>query len=167
MKRCFTDDGGRDWPVTITVATVKRVRSLCDVDLMAILDKSGALLARFMDDPAILGDVLYVVCKAQADERQITDEQFGELLAGDTLQNATDVFLEALVDFFPHETRRKALRRLLEKIAKVQGIVLDKAMTQLEDPELDKCMEEAVAKALAPGASSTDAPGSSGSIPDP
>ena len=165
MKRCFTDDSGRDWLVAINVTTVKRVRALCDVDLMAILDESGALLARFVDDPALLADVLYVACQAQADERDVSDEQFGELLAGDTLQKATDAFLEALVDFFPQETRRKALRRLIEKINKVQGIALNMAVTQLEDPELDKRMEEAVAKVLTPGGSLTDAPESSDSTP--
>ena len=165
MSRKFTDDNGDDWLVAITVATVKRLRALLDVDLMTILDERGQLLGRFVDDPVLLADVLYVICKPQADEREVSDEQFGGLLAGDTLEKATGAFLEALVDFFPLATKRKALRRLLEKIHDAQEKAIGLATKKLEDPELDKRIESALSEASEPGDSLTDAPESSDSTP--
>jgi len=165
VARNFTDAGGRDWLVGITVSTLKRVRAHLDVDLMTILDDRGKLLGRFVDDPVLFADVLYVVCKPQADERGVSDEQFGELLAGDTLEKATGVFLEALVDFFPLATRRKALRRLLEKVQSAQEKAIGQATKNLEDPELDRRIETALSEVSEPGVSLTDAPESSDSAP--
>ena len=164
--RTFTDAEGRDWLVTINVATVKRVRAACDVDLMAVVEEQCKLLAQFVDDPVLFGDVLYVVCQAQANERGVTPEQFGEMLANDLLQKATDAFLEALVDFFPQETKRTALRRLLEKIHRFQKTALKLAIEQLENPELDKRIDDAIAKAMKSGKPLTSAPASSDSTPD-
>jgi lantibiotic modifying enzyme len=39
----------------------------------------GQLLGRLADDPILLANTLYAVCKPQADERGIDDEAFGEL----------------------------------------------------------------------------------------
>ena len=63
--KTFTDNKGRTWTLEVTVATVKRVRGLCKVDLNSIveLDKnnkpSAELLERLSSDPVLLVDVLY------------------------------------------------------------------------------------------------------------
>ena len=62
--KTFTDNKGRIWTLEVTVATVKRVRALCRVDLNSIveLDKnnkpSAELLERLSSDPVLLVDVL-------------------------------------------------------------------------------------------------------------
>jgi hypothetical protein len=54
------------------------------------------LITRLSTDPLLLGDVLFAICKPQADQQQITDEAFGEGLAGNSIDDATGALLEAL-----------------------------------------------------------------------
>ena len=116
--KSFTDNKGRTWMIEVTVATVKRVRALCKVDLNSIveLDKnskpSAELLERLSSDPVLLVDVLYAVCKPQADKQNITDEDFGEAMAGDAIEHATTALLEEIVDFFP-ATKRLVMQKIL------------------------------------------------------
>jgi hypothetical protein len=62
----FTDRNGKEWVLDITVSTVKRVRSLTGVDLMGMA--GGDVLDQLGRDPVLLVDVLYAICKPQADE---------------------------------------------------------------------------------------------------
>ena len=102
--KSFTDNKGRTWTLEVTVATVKRVRALCKVDLYSIveLDKnnkpSAELLERLSSDPVLLVDVLFAVCKPQADKLGITDEDFGESMAGDAIEHATTALLEEIIE---------------------------------------------------------------------
>lgn len=112
--KSFTDNKGRTWTLEVTVATVKRVRALCRVELNSIveLDKnnkpSAELLERLSSDPVLLVDVLYAVCKPQADKLGITDEDFGEAMAGDAIEHATTALLEEVIDFFPEAKLAKS-----------------------------------------------------------
>ena len=116
--KSFTDNKGRAWEIVVTVATVKRVRALCKVDLNSIveLDKnnkpSAELLERLSSDPVLLVDVLYAICKPQADKLGVTDEDFGEAMAGDVIEHATTALLEDVIDFFP-EAKRMVMRKIL------------------------------------------------------
>ena len=97
----FTDTTGRAWCVSVTVATVRRVKQLLNIDLLQVALDEGKLLTRLADDPVFLVDVLYAVCKDQADAAAITDEDFGRAMAGDVIGAATQALLESLADFFP------------------------------------------------------------------
>ena len=116
--KSFTDNKGRAWEIVVTVATVKRVRGLCKVDLNSIveLDKnnkpSAELLERLSSDPVLLVDVLYAICKPQADKLGVSDEDFGEAMAGDAIEHATTALLEEVIDFFP-EAKRMVMRKIL------------------------------------------------------
>ena len=95
----FTDAIGRTWSVAINVDTVRRVKALASVNLMDVVE--GQLVARLQTDPVLLCDVLYAVCKPQADAQNVTDEDFGRSMAGDAIEAATEALLEDLTDFFP------------------------------------------------------------------
>ena len=116
--KLFTDNKGRAWEIVVTVATVKRVRALCKVDLNSIveLDKnnkpSAELLERLSSDPVLLVDVLYAICKPQADKLGVLDEDFGEAMAGDVIEHATTALLEEVIDFFP-EAKRMVMQKIL------------------------------------------------------
>ena len=134
--KTFTDNKGRTWEIEVTVATVKRVRGLCKVDLNSIveLDKnnkpSAELLERLSSDPVLLVDVLYAVCKPQADKLGITDEDFGEAMAGDTIEHATTALLEEVIDFFP-EAKRLVMRKILSASRKFSEAARKKLETEL------------------------------------
>ena len=63
--RTFTDNTGRAWTIAINVDAIKRVKSVAKVDLLEAVE--GKLLERLVGDPILLCDVVYALCKPQAD----------------------------------------------------------------------------------------------------
>jgi hypothetical protein len=162
--KTFTDNQGRSWTVEINVATVKRVRSLANVDLLEIVE--GTLIEKLIRDPVLLCDVVYAVCKPQADERQIMDEDFGKAMAGDAIEHATTALLEELVSFCPSPRDRANLGRVLTTTRNV----MEHARTLIEASlgDLEQSARSALEQRLArPGSSSGPAPASPESIHPP
>lgn len=166
--KVFKDNAGREWSVEINVAALKRVKSLTEVDLLGVLD--GTLIERLVRDPVLLCDVVYAACKPQADERGVTDEDFGRAMAGDAIEHATGALLEELVGFCPSPRDRANLGRVLKATREVMDKARDIVEARLEKlvggGELEKVAERAFTQMqTAPGDSSGSAPDSSEPIP--
>ena len=159
--KTFKDNADRIWSVTINVDAIKRVRSLLQVDLMEAVE--GKLIERLMADPVLLCDVIYCVCKDEADARGVTDEEFGRAMAGDAIELATTALLEELVDFFP-QGKRQLLRKALAKLESFQETMLSVVTARLDSPEFDAQLQ-AELKRL--GDWSGDSPASSASTQVP
>ncbi|MCI0333699.1 MAG: complement resistance protein TraT [Planctomycetes bacterium] len=160
----FADNLGRTWYVAINVATIRRVRDVLDVDLYQLVDDGMQALGRLVSDPVRLADVLYVLCKDDADAKNISDEDFGRALAGDAITAAAEAFVEELVDFFPDERSRAALRRVIAAGREVRTKLLDHAETMLEALNPDECANSLINSWTNSPASSalTPVPSSSG-----
>ena len=152
--KTFTDAAGRDWSFAITINTVKRVRTKCDIDLVA--DDLGETLQRLGSDPVVLCDVIYTLCEDQIEKAGVSPEQFGEGLAGDAIDSATEAFLEALVEFSPKK-KRAILRGVLQKVAVQEEKAISAALEYLESDKFNSEMQSA----LEFGASSGSTPASS------
>lgn len=170
--KTFTDNEKREWTVEINVAALKRVRGLTGVDLMDIL--GGSLIERLIRDPVLLCDVLYAACKPQAQERNVSDEEFGRAMAGDAIEHATAALLEELVSFCPSPRDRRSLGRVLEATRKVMDRARDLVEQRIEGGELDRAIDAALQELPGAGAgvvaetlghSSGAAPASSASTP--
>lgn len=135
----FRDTLGREWIVTIDIAALKRVRSQLNVDLLDIIQ--GDLLERLSRDPVLLCDILYVLCRPQADERKLSDEDFGRAMSGQALADATTAFFEALADFFPGP-RAGLLREMIARAKQLETQLIDRAISRLSDPQLLSRVEE-------------------------
>lgn len=146
----FFDRRGFTWEVNINVSQVKRVKDALDVDLLRLDDENN--LNRLAQDPVLLADVLFVLCSKQAKDRGVDDVQFGEQLAGDTIEDATTAFLEELVSFFPNQKRR-VLAKALDKIKAVEAQAAEAALLRLDSAE----MNEAIAGVIR-GETSTPSP---------
>lgn len=148
--KVFKDSHGRDWSIAIDTVTAKRVKALLQFDLFA------SDIDSLSNNMILLVDVLYVVCKPQADAAGITDEQFGASMTGDVLDAASEALQEDIVDFFP--LRRRLLTR--KALAKVKAAT-DEAM-----PLLEQKMDRDIAAAMASirGDTSTSKPVLSESI---
>ncbi|GIK26857.1 MAG: hypothetical protein BroJett006_31030 [Betaproteobacteria bacterium] len=159
--KTFTDNAGRTWTLAINVDVLKRVRGLVDVNLLDIID--GKLIERLYRDPVLLCDVVYAVCKPEADARNVSDEDFGRAMAGDAIEQATKALLEELVLFSPSPRDRANLQRVLETTWRV----MDKARDLVEARLATVDAEQIVAQALVTsGTSSGSAPESPASTPD-
>jgi hypothetical protein len=158
--KTFTDNAGRTWTLAINVDVLKRVRGLVDVNLLDIID--GKLIERMYRDPVLLCDVVYAVCKPEADARSVSDEDFGRAMAGDAIEQATKALLEELVLFSPSPRDRASLQRVLETTWRV----MDRARDLVEARLATVDAEQIVAQALATsGTSSGSAPESPASTP--
>jgi hypothetical protein len=152
MAKIFGDNSGRKWTVEINVGAIKRVRTLCGVDLLEMVS-GGDLAQKMSTDPVLLCDVLFALVKTAADAAAVTDEDFGRAMAGDAIADATQAFLDELVDFFPR-SRRGLLRKAIDGMRDVEekGLVL-------ADKKLDLLLAQASADLLAKsGAPSTNSP---------
>jgi len=136
--KTFRDNAGRTWTVSINVDAIRRVRSELGVNLMEAVE--GGLLERLASDPVLLCDVLYVVCRPEAEARSVADEDFGRAMAGDAIEHATTALLEDLVDFFPRG-RRRVLSKALTKLQAVEARAVEYAEARLDDPELERRIE--------------------------
>ena len=135
----FPDSTGRTWALTINTAAVKRVRTQLDVNLLAIIEDGFKLFSDLTTDFVLLVDVLYVLCKAEADQRNVSDEDFGRSMAGDCLGKAADALIEELVDFFPDARKRTMLKTVIAKSHKVSDKALaaaDKMLAALNEEQL-------------------------------
>ena len=162
--KVFKDAAGREWTVEINVQAIKRVRGLIDVDLMDAV--GGDLIERLLGDPVLLCDVVYCLCKPEADERGISDEEFGRAMAGDAIESATGALLEELVDFFPPK-KRALLRKAMDKLERFQDAAIELAHKKLDDPELEARLETELDRLAVHGSSCGDLPESLDSIRDP
>ena len=147
--RTFKDRDGRTWSVALNVHQMKRIRAHLGVDLVNVIALDADrkvkvdLVDRIANDPCLLVDILWVCVEDEAKEANVTDEQFGRALAGDSIEEATKAFLDELVDFFPG-AKRLFLKKAVELSRKYTGEMTDALEKALEDPELMRRIEESM-----------------------
>jgi hypothetical protein len=157
--RTFRDSEGREWSVAVNIAAVRRVRDLAQLDLLATAD--GRLLHELAVDPMKLADVLWAIVQPQAQQRDVSPEQFGQALAGETIDRATAALIDELVDFFPAH-RRGPMRAARAKLATLLDKAAAAAVATIEQVDVEAMLD---LTHPAPGTTSTSSPASSASTP--
>ena len=141
--KTFTDNSDRTWTIHVHVESIKRVRSLCNVDLLKVVE--GTLLMELANDPILLCEVLYALCHEEAKAKSVSDVDFGKAMAGDAIERATEALLREIFDFFP-PAKRDVLLKLEEKHRQMQQKMVEVATKRLESPELMKKIESLLEK---------------------
>jgi len=137
--KTFIDNAGRTWTVVITVDVIKSVRESVDVDLMKVIE--DGLLGRLFDDPIFLCDVMYGVCKAEAEAKSISRTDFDKAMYGDVFDGALVALTEALVDFF-RGGRRRVLQKALEKMRSCEAETLVMMEKEIDAMNIDEMLAE-------------------------
>ena len=139
--KIFKDNKDNSWELSINVAAIKRVRDLLNADLLDI----QTTMPRLLGDPIFLVDVLYCLCKSQAEAKNISDEQFGEAMAGDHIGAAKNTLIEELKSFFPTPEERQAVDRAIKKGHQMLDLLRKKSLLKMDtlnlDAEVDKILE--------------------------
>lgn len=133
----FKDINGREWLIKLDAPTIKDVREALHFDLLD--DKAFSRLAT---DAVLLVDVLWIICRSQAQAANIHDRQFGEALVGDPIEAAAKALTEARIAFSP-ASERSLLRSLAEKETAVRSKAIALAMAKINDPQLEATLMEA------------------------
>lgn len=115
MLAKFVDRQNGEWVLTLTVETLRRVRSETGYDLASVFTAEGM---QKLTDPSLMVDVLCSAVGGQLAARGLTPKAFGELFDGETLEGAANALLEASVDFLP-SGRREVIRKLWSKADEV------------------------------------------------
>jgi len=129
----FTDTTGQNWALVINTLALERVDAATGIYLTELLDEQLKGLADLLRRPSRLARVLLVLVEEQLAAKNVTAELFLAGLSGDALAQATDAFIEELVDFFPDARGRAGLRTLLAKFRQVRDLALDEAEAKLKD----------------------------------
>ena len=164
IMKSFTDNTGRVWTVNVNVGTVKRVRALCGVDIANVISIGSdgkpevTLLERLATDPVLLVDVLYAVCKEDADAKKVSDEDFGRAMAGDAVELASAALLDEIIDFFP-EAKRRVFGKILNATRRFQERTKTALAAILDDPALDGKIDEALERLTPSSLSSPESAG--------
>ena len=101
------------------------------------------LLDRLASDPVLLVDVLYAVCKPEADAQNVSDEDFGRAMAGDAIEHATTALLDEVIDFFP-QAKRKVFNKILGASRRFEAKSKEALTALLDDPEFDAKIDQAL-----------------------
>ncbi len=155
----FRDTLGRPWQIEINVTTLRRVKALVNVNLLEVLEAKGTLLGRLMFDPFLLCDVLFAICKPEADAAGVSDEDFGKGLAGDVLDAAFKALEEQIISFCQNPTDRANLRKAMEIAGGAMQQARELATEKLNRIDPKAIVEQALAS-LSDGSGSS--PASSG-----
>lgn len=155
MPEAFKDKTGAEWDCAITTGAIKRVIKLCQIDLTKLFeDEEATAVRQLLADPLVIADVIYAVVKPQADARDITDEQFGELLPGMLMAEANSALMDALQVFFSalNSDMGDIWRDTLDKYRRGKSVVWSRTLQSLRDQtfnpedEANKAFERELAK---------------------
>lgn len=142
----FKDSKDRTWIIKLDGPRIRDVQHTFDINLA---DKKARWLEKVDDDPLLLIDILWVLCRKQATELSpsVTDVDFGESLVGDPIEEATKALKEAYIDFFPKQ-RKALLREIAAEEEALEKEAIDRALKKLKDPATRQAQLDAYEKGL-------------------
>ena len=105
----FKDKTGQEWTLDFNIASAKKLNARLKEFNVSFM-KPETILNR-ITDILFMADLLYLACKDQADERKMTDEDFGRALSCEVLFYAQKSFLKEYIEFFPDPTVQKKFKR--------------------------------------------------------
>lgn len=146
----FVDRNGQTWSLVVNIGAVKRVRALCNgLNLLELVnvDENGKTDSKLLDslseNPVLLVDVLYAICKPEADKLNVSDEKFGDSMNGDSIEVATHALLDEIVDFFP-ESKRRVFQKMLNATRRFQEAGKKKLQEFVDSPAFDQLVESRI-----------------------
>lgn len=141
-------NNGQSFTLELDTPLIREVRKELDIDLVAS-DMSGE--AKAAADVATLVDVLWILCREQAEKNGINATTFGRGIKGDAWQDAVLALRRAIAFFSPSSSRSIRLAQIaaeerLQKAgaaAALSKIVDETTLKNLEDQvtaEVDKAL---------------------------
>ena len=151
MSSSFKDSKGRIHDVSVDVEAVRRVRrarfdgpggETFAFDLPDIVTLDG--MKRLLDDPLLIVDLAYLVCRPQLEQRGITQQDFCASMIGDPIEAALRAMQEQVVSFCQNPRDRAAAQRVVTETYALLDKVRDRREKALEEGVLAKAMDSAL-----------------------
>ncbi len=111
----FIDINGEVWNFPeFNLGLIKRIKREAGVDLLSDKGKSAADDAgewyAMLYDPEKLGALLFVIFQSVIEKKQLSDDQYAELLSGKSLDQARKAVIASLINFIHSETVAAAMQ---------------------------------------------------------
>src|SRR6185436_12211123 len=129
----FMDGNKKTWSLQLYVPLIEEVREYLKLDLV---DREGKAYDRLCEDPVLLCNTLWIICKEQAEKEGVDKLAFLKLICSDVIVDANRAMLEAIADFSPSH-HGKFLRAVAAKTNSVQNAAMAKALEKINDPSLE------------------------------
>lgn len=137
----FKDIEGDEWTVNVHALALAKVESVLGVSFSEPGEQDGPLM-RIIYNPIFAFQVIYLLCEGQAKARGLSDEKFSERLVGDAFSTARQTLLNAIAEFFPDPSRRKAAKQLVQTMFEAEKLLVSKAAEKLKGLDMDKFTDE-------------------------
>lgn len=130
-------NNGQAFTIELDTPLIREVRKELDIDLVAA-DMSGE--AKAASDIATLVDVLWILCREQAEKHGISADVFGRGIKGDTWEAAILALRRAIAFFSPSSSRSIRLAQIAAE-ERLQRAGAAAALAKMTDEQAYKGME--------------------------
>jgi hypothetical protein len=131
--RSFKDKEGKEWQVSVNLGLARKLKAELDIDLLSN-SKEGNGFTKLAQDLEALAMALYQACEKQAKERNISDlDAFLSQFEGDSIQDASDAFLWAVIDFFPEARKREMMGKVMTEFRALKDKALNLAGAKIDE----------------------------------
>ena len=144
IPNTFTDATGRRWPITISLATVRAVKSTHDIDLTRFAIDSSVLTA--FEDSCRFSEILGTILAHDLTREGLTQHDLEQSLSGDAINDAIFATVRAIRDFLP-EAPRQIASKVVEAMEQAERTRIDLATKTVQSKALDAAYEAAMLQA--------------------
>jgi len=143
--KIFKDANGRDWALDINLDARNQVKERVKIEIdgqevpFDLLDVKAAqriAVIGDMQEAATVGQVLWALCREQAEKANIDERSFYKAIKGDVWDAACDALKRELVDFFPKD-RRTLLASAMEKAEQIRAMLIEQSTARLSSGEIE------------------------------
>lgn len=145
----FLDKNKKKWTIEINVGNARKVKAECNIDLINAIDFSAGseknVLQELHDDPCALVDVIWCLCREQAQKENVDEYTFATLFNADAIVAATDALVEEIINFSPPAKKAALIKvyQIARNFVGKQNETLNKIM---EDPAFTQEIESQMNK---------------------
>lgn len=152
--KLFTDIKEREWRIDLTIGSARLIdeRMKERFNGLSLLD-ANIVLGR-LSDVFFAADLLWLVCKDQAEGEGITEEEFGRSIGGLVLFAGRNALLEEYIDFFPDPAVQSNLRTVVKRTQEMRDLA-EEEIAKETTRQIER-LKEKISGIIA-----------SGSLPDP
>lgn len=142
---CFNDKNGRQWTLELNVGSARRVKAETGFDILNIMDLGDGEgnfsgFEKLASDAGLLVDVIYSLCKSQAEKSGLDGDGFAELFNGDAVEGAADALVKEIIDF-SQPLKRKMLTVIYERTKRFREEAMEQMTAELESGKVGEILD--------------------------
>jgi hypothetical protein len=127
--RSFKDKAEREWTMSLTLGSSKRVHAETGVWLSDLHAEGSSPIDRVAHDSGFLGMVVWTLCKDQVTAAGLSEDEFLDAFDGPTVEASRDALIEEMLDFLGH--RGALIRETLAQRKRLAAEIEEEELTQM------------------------------------